>query len=263
MTPKRVFIIGSPRSGSSIFTLALRRATGLPGFHEGQVVDMFGKIENVIEQHYKIYKGPASNDRHALGNLPIDEMKNAMARALLELNDKLSGGTVWLDKTVSPGMLPFLRRLSHLDQPFATFFLYRRPIENVYSRLKKFPKHDIAYQTMDWVRIMQGWRGLRGDLPAGSWMEIEHRDMVDHPEQVAEGVARLVPMTAEQKATMVATFATARPQVLASESVGRMLTLEQTGWSDEQKTIFRDTCTAEMDAWGYTFDERYRVPPAA
>ena len=82
------------------------------------------------------------------------------------------------------------------------------------------------------VRIIQGWRALRGDLPAA------------------------------QKAKMIATFATARPQVLASESVGRVLTLEQTGWTDEQKTIFRDTCAAEMELWGYTFDERYRVAPA-
>ena len=55
-----VFIIGSPHPGSSIFTLAFEDVTGLPGFQGGQVVDIYDKLESVIDQRYRLHNGPIS-----------------------------------------------------------------------------------------------------------------------------------------------------------------------------------------------------------
>lgn len=255
-----VFITGSPRSGTSIFTVALKEATGITAFAEGHLLDLYGQLKITVDRHYRIYAVPASDQRHALGNIPADRIKRELALTLLRLSDEVHGGPTWLDKTGGTDMLEFLRILTTLDRPFVTFFLYRRPLENVVSRLRKFPKHDLAYHAQDWTRIMRAWRDTRAVLPEGSWLEVEQKDIADAPDRVAADVAKLMNLTRQQQTRMTTVMRNRRTQMLASETVGRTLTIEQAGWDAEQQNIFRREVDDEMQVWGFTYDERYRVP---
>jgi hypothetical protein len=260
LTTGPVFITGSPRSGTSIFSLGLRNATGITSFAEGHLLDLYGKLSTSVDRHYQMFAGPAGDSRHALGNVAAADVKLALARTMLDLSDKVHGGPTWLDKTAGTEMMEFLRVLTRLDRPFITFFLFRRPLENVYSRLRKFPKHDIAYHAADWASIMRHWRETRDMLKPGSWVEVEHKDIVDHPDRVADSVARVMRLSPGQRNRLIHIFTNRRPQVLASETVGRTLTIEETGWDPGQQTVFRQKVDEEMRRWGFTYDERYRVP---
>ena len=258
-----IFITGSPRSGTSIFILGLKDATGIAGFGEGQLLDIYSKLQLGVDRHYTHYASSAADPRHAIGNITADQVKQALARTLLDLSNQVHGGTAWIDKTGGTEMMDYLSMLTRLGQPFFTFFCYRRPIENVFSRLKKFPKFDITYHAQDWVKIMQAWRATRALLPAGSWLEVEQKDIADKPELVAAEVAKVLNLADEQRDRMVGVFQKQRPQVLASDAVGRTLTINQTGWDLNQRTAFRLAVDAEMRVWGFTYDERYRVPVAS
>lgn len=257
-----IFITGSPRSGTSIFILGLKSATGIPAFAEGQLLDVYGKISLAVDRHYTNYAHSAGDPRHAIGNISADEVKQAMARTLLDLSNKVHGGTSWIDKSGGTEMLEYIRMLARIGQPFVTFFCYRRAIENVYSRLQKFPKFDITYHAQDWVNIMRAWRQTRALLPVGTWLEIEQKDIADRPGYVAEGVTQVMKLTPQQRDKMIETFSKQRPQVLASDEVGRTLTINQTGWDADQRAAFRAAVEEEMRIWGFTYDERYRVPVA-
>ncbi len=257
-----IFITGSPRSGTSIFILGLKAATELPAFSEGQLLDVYGKIAVVVDRHYTHYAHSAADPRHAIGNVSAEEVKQAMARTLLELSNKVHGGTSWIDKSGGTEMLDYIRQLARMGQPFVTFFCYRRAIENVYSRLQKFPKFDITYHAKDWVNIMRTWRQTRALLPVGTWLEIEQKDIADRPGFVAEGVTQVLKLTPPQKDRMIETFSKQRPQVLASDEVGRTLAINQTGWDTDQRAAFRAEVEEEMRIWGFTYDERYRTPVA-
>jgi hypothetical protein len=50
----------------------------------------------------------------------------------------------------------------------------------------------------------------------------------------------------------------ARPQSTDENSTHRVLSLDTCGWTSEQIELFRARCSKQMEAEGYTFDERYR-----
>jgi hypothetical protein len=50
-----------------------------------------------------------------------------------------------------------------------------------------------------------------------------------------------------------------RPETTEANSAENVFLLDSTGWSDQQTNHFKETCAAEMDAFGNTYDETYRA----
>jgi Sulfotransferase family len=255
-----VFIVGSPRSGTSALVDVLRHS-GYNGFLEGNFLSLLHGINQLIDQHYKWY--PTDNKRVLLSNVDKDELKRKLFQIFSTVANTLNPQEPWFDKTGNPEMtlaIPIVREL----WPQAVFvFAKRRGIENVISRITKFPGHSFEYHCANWAKNMSCWRAIRQKIPPECFIEIEQRNMVRQPETTARELCTFLGVSDSVMPTVVKVMDTHRPQETTRGSASRTLSLAASGWSKEQIETFLEHCKTEMKEYGYTMDEHYSVIPGA
>jgi len=248
------FIVGSPRSGTSVLVDVLF-AAGYHGFREGNFLTLISGIDSLIERHFKAFAN--GNPKVLVNAVRKDRFKGRLFDGFLRIMDKNNPEAPWLDKTGNPEMIaaiPVLRRL----WPDSVFiFAKRRGIENVLSRIIKFPSHRFEHHCADWARNMNTWRKIRTELPAESFVEIDQQEMIHRPEQTASVLSRFLGLPSQNSNAMASVFRTHRPQETADGTAARVISLDSAGWNDIQKATFVRFCKEEMEAFGYSFGPDY------
>lgn len=254
-----VFVVGSPRSGTSALVDVLL-AAGYSGFREGMLLSLMHGLDQQVERHFKVFTQPS--DQVLISRVDKDDLKDRLFRVFREVAEAHNGAAPWFDKTGNHDMIlaiPVLRRL----WPGSVFvFARRRGIENIVSRVRKFPGHGFEYHCRDWARTMWAWRQVRGGLPEDARAEVDQQDMIGRPEAVADRLCAFLGLPPERQAALVRTMRQNRPQQTEAGTAARRLTLETAGWDAAQAELFRLHCASEMAAYGYTTDEGYSTAPA-
>jgi hypothetical protein len=250
-----VFIVGSPRSGTSILALALLGA-GYAGYGEGNFLSLLHRLDDDIEAHFKVF----GSDNVDVLTTHIDKqaLKADLFAVLRTHVEARISGEPWLDKTGNPEMIAAIPILRVLWPESVFIFAKRRAIENIASRLRKFPDHDFRYHCADWARNMAKWRQIRAEQPGLKFLEIDQQDIATAPSTVARSICRLLNLPSAREQTLADIFARERPQETEAGTATRLLRLEEAGWSDDRLSIFHQHCGPEMAAYGYTEDESYR-----
>ena len=180
-----VFIIGSPRSGTSILSAALH-AAGYSGYDEGHLLSLIRVLSEVVDSFFATHD--LQSDGQLLSHVDNEKIKRAMA---LVLKTFQVGPTrePWVDKTPGTDMYfaaPYIQEF----WPTAKFiFAKRRGIENIVSRMKKFPDAPFADHCEDWASTMSGWRVLRDT--GLDYIEIDQMDIARQPMTAAKRLCRL------------------------------------------------------------------------
>jgi len=254
-----VFIVGSPRSGTSILTSALL-AAGYNGYREGNFLTLLQVLNTALDRHRDIYgqgKGPV---------LAIEMnwpgLKNDIFAVLKRHVDALNPVSPWVDKTGNPEMIEAVPQILHMWPTAVFIFAKRRAIENIVSRLQKFPGHSFEYHCRDWARNMAAWRTAR-ETPGLQAIEIDQQEIVRAPSLVAADLARFLGTNPEQREKIRRTFATDRPQQTDSGSAARVLSLDSVGWTAQQQDTFRRLCGPELEQFQYSTTQSYwTLPPS-
>lgn len=247
-----VFIVGSPRSGTTILANTLRQA-GYFGFNEGHFLSLLTPLKEVIDRQF--IESDAHDSNQLLSNVDREGLTLEIFRVLQMVQVRHNPHEPWFDKTPDAAMIratPFIAQL----WPGARFiFAKRRAIENIASRLRKFPETSFDNHCRYWNETMAVWREVRGTLNA---LEVDQYDIGHTPDATAARLGTFLGLTQERIAAMDAEMATARPQSTDADSTLRVLSLSSCGWSDVQIRVFKYLCGREMQCYGYTFDESYR-----
>ncbi len=255
MAAHPLFVVGSPRSGTSILVRALQRS-GYSGFNEGNFLSLIHPLLRDIDRHFATFG--TDNPQVLTSRIDRQGLKDVVARQVVNAALAQYETPVWLDKTGNPEMIeiiPIMRRLL----PTSHFiFAKRRAIENLVSRVVKFPKHSFEYHCNDWARNMAAWRKLKEAHPNVPAIEVDQHDISEQPSATAQKIAQFLGLTAEAQATLERTFRSERPQQSEPGSAQRTLSLQSTGWSAEQLRIFNECCGEQMRAFGYSTDAHYR-----
>lgn len=234
----RLFILGSPRSGTSELGSTLTKTFGLPWLGEGHAAHLFanaaqslaGKIDSPIgfvrfmaQQNFR--------------SLAVDTARTAYYA--------IHSSGSFLDKTPGHPMIsaaPFLRDCF----PDAKFiFLRRNGVSNVLSRMVKFGG-DFREHCLDWAKAMSEWIKVREKLP--HFLEIEQEDMLAKPASVAASIASY--LGAFDKQDEISESLRSGSMERTGAGIGRT-SLSQTGWSEDQKIIFQKVCRPMMEAFSY------------
>ena len=85
--------------------------------------------------------------------------------------------------------------------------------------------------------------------------------MVHCPEDVARELCTFLGVSGIVWPSVAKVMATNRPQETRKGTASRTSSLEATGWTKAQIETFLKHCGPEMEAYGYTLDERYSVIP--
>lgn len=252
-----LFIIGSPRSGTSIL-VDLALAAGYSGYREGMLLSLLTAISSATDRHFDIFAS-SQNKEVLVSAIDRDEFKHKLFEVFKSVVEEYNSSTPWFDKTGNPEMIeavPIIRML----WPDAIFiFAKRRGIENVVSRMKKFPVHNFEYHCRDWARNMAAWRTIRASVPAAQWCEVDQQDMIQSPEAVVETVMSFTGCNPEHRERMQLTLRENRPQQTEAGSASQLHDIASLDWSDSYVSTFKRLCGDEMLAYGYTYDRTYRV----
>ena len=251
-THSPVFVIGSPRSGTSALVDALF-SVGYHGFREGNLLPLLPVLAKTIDRHWSFFgKGGAEV---LVSNVDPEKIKAKIAFIFKDVVDALNPTAPWMDKSGNPEMIEAIPFLLTLWPDSRFIFAKRRALENIVSRMQKFPGN-FEYHCRDWAKNMETWRHRRQSLPADCWVEIDQQDMIRKPEACAAHLAGLLNLSVGQRDTLSAIFARSRPQQTAVGTAQRVLSLDAT-WNEHQRQLFKLLCGPEMKAYGYSLDETY------
>ncbi len=248
-----IFILGSPRSGTTILANAFRKA-GYFGYDEGHLLNMLLPVKRAIELH--INDNIAQEDGQLLYNLKSDFFLDDIYLVFKKFQDLLNPKIPWLDKTPDADMIRTVPILSRLWPTAAFVFAKRRGIETIVSRLKKFPSTTFEKHCIYWSEAMEAWRQVRDSgIDA---IEVDQIDIARDAPTTAARLGAFVRMNEVLIPKMRDEMLNSRPQRTDEQSTGRITSLGATGWTAQQVDFFRAQCWREMDAYRYTFDEGYR-----
>lgn len=250
------FIVGSPRSGTSILVDELL-AAGYHGFREGNFLTLISGIDALIERHFKAFAD--GNPKVLVNAVKKDRLKTHLFEVFRRSMNRHNPEGPWFDKTGNPEMIAAIPILREFWPESIFIFARRRGIENVLSRTIKFPSHPFEHHCADWAKNMSTWRKIRAQLPADTFLEIDQQDMIRRAEQTADSLSRFLMLPDPVSDKMVRVLRTHRPQQTADGTAARVVSFEATGWSDLQKSTFVRFCKEEMDAFGYSFGPDYRT----
>jgi hypothetical protein len=251
-----VFVVGSPRSGTSILVLGLLGA-GYFGFSEGNFLSLITMIDRQVDRHFTVFG--SDNPRVLTSRIDKNVLKANLTKVLADAVAAQHEGKVWFDKTGNPEMIEAIPSLLAIWPGAHFIFAKRRAIENIMSRILKFPKHTFEYHCADWARNMLAWRVLMQNHPTLPSLEVDQRDINDSPEATAAMICKFLQVPPEDQAKMATIFAREQPQRSGPGSAGRTFTLESTGWTEPQQQVFHRYCDEAMRAFGYTEDQFYKT----
>jgi hypothetical protein len=253
-----VFIVGSPRSGTTALVRVLWDI-GYHGFAEGHFLPLLAHIDSSMDNHF--HRFPETDPRVMLGNIDKRDLKRKIFETFRTTVNDLNPDEPWFDKTHHPPMIRAIPIVRDLWPASVFVFAKRRGIENIISRLKKFPEHPFEYACSNWAETMAAWRTIRQQLPPGCFIEVEQRDMVQLPERTARSLCAFLQVDESAiKAAHIA-MSTKRPEESAEGSAYKTYSLAESGWTVEQTETFLKHCETEMKEFGYTMDERYTATP--
>jgi hypothetical protein len=265
-----VFILGSPRSGTSTLAHVFSEHFGYAGHPEGHVFDLLHRLSALVREHYVIHgiaekarassalgsghkSAGATTTAEAIGEESIQAM---LAMGLRDLLRKTYGPS-WFDKTPGPEAIHGVSLIRKIYPNARYIFLIREPISNIESRQRKFPGEPFHKHCEAWVDSANAWLRVRADLDPETYLELRTHDLDRDPEGVYGSLLRLLrghPLgDAAANKPPLTKFLTLERTSATDPAAKR--TLSEVGWSAEEKQTFLSICSAVMESFGFTAEE--------
>ncbi len=250
-----IFVLGSVRSGTSAMGYALTHGAGIPGNDEGHVSTLMQMVLNSIETVTTNF--PGSGDRYLLSALDAQGFKAYVINYFQAFFEQRYPSGVWCDKTPSDfDGAPAVRVAPLLLEMFPNArFIYcqRRGIENVLSRMTKFPQTPFWYHCRSWAGTITAWHEVRKGL-GDRWLEVRQERMALEPEKVADELTQFLGLSSEQREGVLRTFLKDRPEQSRPAGEDHELTMKEAGWDPGLQGVFLNECATAMALAGYSIE---------
>jgi len=243
-----IFIIGAARSGTSILALAIRSTMKIPFYAEGHFLPAMNYVVSSIDNYYSS-KSRASENM-AISHIKKDDLIIEIQKLFFNTYNSLYQSSIWLDKTPEFEMIDAVPIIAKTWPNAKFIFAKRRGIENINSRLIKFPTVPFEVHCKLWSASMTSWLEVRKSVVDSS-IEIEQRDIEINPKMVSKRICDFLNIGEESVELIYDIFTSKRPE---STSVYRAvdLDLNNTGWTAEQIKIYKEHCSDISKKFGYS-----------
>jgi hypothetical protein len=246
-----VFILGAARSGTTALSSALLKTRYYQGFGEGHVMPLARDLLLSCASYYRD-NSIALQQGTLLRQVPQDLFEMSIRSAFINMARSTFSKPNWIDKTPSVAMV-YAAPLTRQIWPNARYiFLRRRAVENIVSRIRKFPDTPFRNHCSDWAATMAAWLNVRAELADAS-LELDQLNLAREPATVGNQVADFLGLPQDVRDKFVGSLASERLEQ-TSESPASVYRLDELGWSSEDMEWFRTTCGPMMHAYGYSFD---------
>ena len=251
-----IFIIGAARSGTSVITTALRNGAKIEGFHEGHFLPLLYITLFHIDRFFESRHQVIDDKRHMIANINRTEFEETIINDIRKAAESLHTEKTWIDKSPDPRMIkcvPYLKRA----WPNAKFiFAKRRGIENLTSRMKKFPHVSFDKHCLIWKDCMESWLKVR-DLVKDCSIEIEQREISINPVETSAKLGEFLSLDQHKTSRISKIFSTERPQSTGGKEQELSISLSETGWSISEIESFKNHCSDINRTYGYSENASY------
>jgi hypothetical protein len=249
-----VFVRGMQRTGTSVMTRALQKMR-IMGFGEGHLwFELVKPFERLSDPTYLSH---LRDDAYALGQGRASQLEKYIAVALDQFHrDHLAPVLKrWMDKSPNVEAVRVVPLLARLFPRAQFIFMYRNGITCVHSAINRWEVQpgifDFENACESWAATMSVWREIRGSL-VGRYIEVAQEEMSSAPSETAKRLTDFLgaPEYLEQITDLFRSKRVA--SAFPDKSPGDYR--YQIDWSRDQRAYFINTCSEEMEAWGYEID---------
>jgi len=254
-----LYILGSTRSGTSALRNAIAE-TRYRGFGEGHLVPMLVDMIDTVRREKRTGIG---HDVSGTGLHHLDP--DALLRALFDgyerhLADELECSHI-LDKTPTVAPIRAAPDLAtyHGDAKF--IYCARRHVDNVQSKLVKFPEKRLEQHAEEWAACHAAWVDARARLDAQGqdYLELDFFDLATDCEGVAARIGAYLALDRDETDGIARYLTSQRPQAEPGRDLTRFLRLSDLPWSEEQKALFRTIASPVGATLGYGFESYWEA----
>jgi Sulfotransferase family len=252
-----IFVLGAARSGTTAVAQALLRL--FPGHMEGHLIDLLAHLAVATVRFYaqKTDERASSKDT-MVSAISKDYVQNSLDAMFIEIIRRMFSEGRWVEKTPNSDMIYLAPRLKQMWPKSRFIFMKRRFLENLQSRLRKFPMYDFEKNASEWTQAMAAWMDVRSHL-AGSAIEIDQDYLSRKPAEVAVALRDFLQLTEAEAARLGQALKNNRPE-RTSDLADTYIDLESLRWTQPQIDEFKRTCLRWMDVFGYSTDATYFKP---
>ena len=257
---KPIFVVGSPRSGTSIVAEALRKSLGDKSQSETHILTAFSEVEKLLDKNF--YNSPAShNNTMSLARFPSTYTKAELIKLVRNAYTKTFSSGLFIDKTPGKLMLSMLDLALYAFPESKVIFCKRRGIENVLSRVKKFKSLTFEQHLNGWVKCFEQWNVSHHKITSllktdGWYTEIDQYYIANTPDYAASLLAESLSKEGILTEKLANIFKTSYPEAIDGK-INPICKLESTNWTDAEKHLFLKICQPTMAEQGYSLDEYY------
>lgn len=257
---KPIFVVGSPRSGTSIVAEAIRKSLGDKSQSETHILTAFAEVEKLL--HNNFYNSPASqNNTMSIARFPLTYTKAEVIKLIRNAYTNTFSSELFIDKTPGKLMLSMLDLALYAFPESKVIFCKRRGIENVLSRMKKFKSLTFEQHMNGWVKCFEQWKVSHHKITSllktdGWYTEIDQYHIANTPEYAASLLAEGLSKDGISTEKLANIFTTSYPEAVDGK-INPTCSLESTDWTDEEKHLFLTICSESMFEQGYSVDNTY------
>jgi len=253
---KPIFVLGSPRSGTSIITKAIKDGVNVKGYAEGHFLPIIKPLMQAIADFYQKNEKIIGKKSRTISHIERNELEEEITKTIRKIHDQVIKHEVWIDKTPGFSMIEAAPYLLKTWPESRFIFAKRRGIECVISRLKKFPNVPFETHCKLWTQAMESWLKVRDSL-TGYYLEIEQRDIGLNPQVVAKAIGELLNIEPEKVKKIEDIFINERMEDTGGKETTQAIKITETGWTDEEIKIFRKHCGKISQKFGYSETSDY------
>lgn len=255
-----IFVLGSVRSGTSVTVQALKNGAGIPGHNEGNVAALMQRMLDQVEEYFRKLSDDYLSlpDHHTIANLRQEWLETLVINYFSDVYARFLGDGQWVDKSPDSYLFaPMVRSAPRMLEMFpkAKFiFCARRGIENILSRMKKFPHIPFGYQCRSWAHTFEEWGKVRDVIGRDRCLEVYQRDIAINPQKVARALQQFLALSDEQREGMVRVFTGRRYEQTQVAREHREISIEETPWDEGHRAAFIRWCHPMMKAAGFDLE---------
>ncbi|HDY92153.1 MAG TPA: hypothetical protein ENH67_05740 [Pseudoalteromonas sp.] len=258
---KVLLIVGSPRSGTSALGKACRKALKAQAHGESHAIEGIAKALHDTEAFFEqsITAGISGNLVNAIPKTVMLAEHLNMLRRIYRL---YYGNNIYLDKTPGTPMLHSLPFALMAWPNAKVIFCKRRAMENIQSRLIKFPKVSFSQHVKQWKQSFIAWRRTRQIinqlLKRNDWfIEVDQFDMAISASLVCNRLSEFLQLTNSEERRLLNQLCSADRPEQTSVITAKAKSLSEFNWSEAQLVELKEHCDKEMRLQNYSYDNAY------
>jgi hypothetical protein len=244
--PLQVFIVGAPRSGTSIMLRAMKDVVGLPGYGESHAMPAFQRIIDNIREDLSFFDD--KDQQLMVKEIKVDDLVRHIGDFIRKFYYDIFPGGSWVDKSARGNAVAGLPLIESIFPDARLIMIRRNGIEVAVSHLKKFPDSDLAHACQSWSKAMRELQ--RASRKCNNLLMIDQYDLQNNAEKVSQDIAEHIGLP-QQGEPLAKFFLTQRVQGSSTHDQKKRLRLDDTGWSDKDKDLFKRQCGPMMERFGY------------